>query len=201
MNLAGEPLDDRKARVLRAIVSQYVMSGEPVGSKTLVDRFRLGVSSATVRNDMAALEDAGFIYQPHTSAGRIPTDSGYRFFVDMYTDDAKLTSREARSVRAFFGRPQRELEEALRETASLLSRLTDHAALVLAPAMHRSMVRRVDVVLLALGRVMLVLVADTGRVENHMILVPEDVTVEDAEDMTRLLNEILMDTPLDTSPQ
>lgn len=200
MSLHGEALDERKAKVLRAIVSHYVMSGEPVGSKTLVERFRLGVSPATVRNDMAMLEEAGYIYQPHTSAGRIPTDVGYRFFVDAYADGAKLGPREARTVASFFGRPRWELEDALRETATLLSKITDHAALVFAPAVARSMVKSVDVVLLASGRVMLVVVADTGRVENHMIPVEGSIGVDDTNDMTRALNELLVDTPLDAAP-
>src|SRR3712207_4934995 len=98
-------LDDRKALILRAIVSHYVSTGEPVGSKTLVDRYRLRVSPATVRNDMGALEDDGYIYQPHTSAGRIPTDTGYRFFVD-HSADARLPAEQAQQIRSFFGQPR-----------------------------------------------------------------------------------------------
>src|SRR5918999_1332580 len=94
-------LDDRKAEILRAVVSHYVTSGEPVGSKTLVERFGLDVSPATVRNEMAALEDAGYIYQPHTSAGRIPTDAGYRQFVDEMPEGARLPAAEAHRIRQF----------------------------------------------------------------------------------------------------
>ena len=92
-------LGERRAEVLRALISQYVRSGEPVGSKTIVDKFGLGVSSATVRNELAALEDAGLIQQPHTSAGRIPTDAGYRYFVDRWGGGVRLPEREAKRVR------------------------------------------------------------------------------------------------------
>ncbi|MDQ4027374.1 MAG: heat-inducible transcriptional repressor HrcA, partial [Actinomycetota bacterium] len=102
-------LDARKAAILRAIVSHYVRFGEPVGSKTVVERFPLRVSPATVRNEMALLEDAGFIFQPHTSAGRIPTDAGYRYFVDEWTTGSKLPANESRRVRTFFGEPRWEL--------------------------------------------------------------------------------------------
>jgi heat-inducible transcriptional repressor len=149
---------------------------------------------------MVALEEAGYISQPHTSAGRVPTDSGYRFFVDAYGAGARLSARHAESVAMFFGEPRWELEDALRQTAALLSRITDHAALVLAPTLHRSMIRRADVVQLGPGRLMTVLVADTGRVDNHMIRVSETISSEDAEDITAILNQVLLDTPLDSAP-
>src|SRR5688572_5995010 len=129
-------IDDRKGAILRAIVSHYVRFGEPVGSKTVVERFRLGVSPATVRNDMSALEDAGLLYQPHTSAGRVPTDAGYRYFVNSLSEDVRLPASEARRIERFFGEPRWELEEALRQSASLLSSLTHHAAVVFAPVME-----------------------------------------------------------------
>src|ERR687894_1432267 len=97
-------LTDRRALILRAIVSHYVGTGEPVGSKVLVERYRLGVSPATVRNEMSALEDAGYIYQPHTSAGRIPTDAGYRYFVDEMPEGARLPAAEAHRIRQFLSR-------------------------------------------------------------------------------------------------
>ena len=191
MDTERRSLDERKAKVLRALVSQYVRSGEPVGSKTLVERFRLGVSPATVRNEMAALEDAGFIYQPHTSAGRIPTDTGYRYFVDAWARDVKLPEDERRHVREFFGEPRWELQDSLRKTAELLSRLTKHAAVVFAPARDRSVVRRVELVRLSGDRAMVLLVTDTGRVENHVVLVPEDVDDVQLDQTAEMLNRIV----------
>ena len=192
-------LDFRKAAVLRAIVSHYVGSGEPVGSKTLANRFNLGVSPATVRNEMAALEEAGLIYQPHTSAGRVPTDVGYRYFVDAWARDVQLPPGDARRIRRFFTEPRWELEEALRETATLLSRVTHHAAVVFAPALDLSIVKHVELVRLSGDRVMLILVTDSGRVENHVVMVPEsvdDVQLEQAKDM---LNRIAVGVQLDSA--
>lgn len=192
-----DALSDRRNEILRAIVRHYVRSGEPVGSKTLVERYKLDVSPATVRNEMAALEEAGLIYQPHTSAGRVPTDSGYRLFVDRSTPP-RLPEKEARRIRSFFIEPRWELEDALRHTASLLSSLTDHAAVVFAPPLARSLVRHVELVELTGARSMVVMVTDTGRVENHVISIPEghldDPQLDQAGEM---LNRLLEGVPLD----
>ncbi|HEX2295125.1 MAG TPA: heat-inducible transcriptional repressor HrcA [Actinomycetota bacterium] len=184
-------LTDRRALILRAIVSHYVGTGEPVGSKVLVERYRLGVSPATVRNEMAALEDGGYIYQPHTSAGRIPTDAGYRYFVDEMPEGARLPAAEAHRIRQFFVEPRWELEEALRQTAALLSSLTNHAAVVFAPALDRSLIRHVELVALPGGRAMLIAVTDTGRVDNHVVLVPDDVEETDLVAASEALNKVL----------
>ncbi len=192
-------LDPRKASVLRAIVSHYVGSGEPVGSKTIAERFDLGVSSATVRNEMAALEDSGFIYQPHTSAGRVPTDIGYRYFVDAWARDVHLPDSDARRIQRFFTEPRWELEEALRETASLLSRVTNHAAVVFAPALDHSVVRHVELVRLSGDRVMLVLVTDSGRVENHVVMVAETVDDVQLESANEMLNRIVIGHQIDAA--
>jgi heat-inducible transcriptional repressor len=186
-------IDERKALVLRAIVSHYVSTGEPVGSQTLVDRYRLKVSPATVRNDMGALEERGYIYQPHTSAGRIPTDTGYRYFVDAWGSDERLPAEQARQIRSFFGQPRFEFEESLRETATLLSRLTDHAAVVFAPILERSVVRHVELVRLSAERAMLVLVTDTGRVENHIMLIPAAIGDELLDEASEILRRATVD--------
>jgi heat-inducible transcriptional repressor len=190
-------LSDRRALILRAIVSHYVGTGEPVGSKVLVDRYRLGVSPATVRNEMAALEDAGYIYQPHTSAGRIPTDAGYRYFVDEMPEGARLPAAEAHRIRQFFVEPRWELEEALRQTAALLSSLTHHAAVVFAPALDRSLIRHVELIALGRGRAMLIAVTDTGRVENHVLLLPDGVGDADLAAASDALTRTLVGNALE----
>ncbi|MGH2693637.1 MAG: heat-inducible transcriptional repressor HrcA [Actinomycetota bacterium] len=195
MALSG--LDDRKATILRAIVSHYVRSGEPAGSKTIVDRFGLGVSPATVRNEMVALEESGYIFQPHTSAGRIPTDAGYRYFVDAWARDANLPAPAARRVHAFFTEPHYELEDALRETALLLSDLTDTAAVVFAPVLKRSVVRRAELVQLSSDRAMLLVVADTGRVENLVISLPNALDEEQLHLLNPLLIEVMVGVGVD----
>lgn len=198
MSEARNDLGDRKGAILRALISHYVRSGEPVGSKTLVDKFKLGVSPATVRNEMAALEDAGFIHQPHTSAGRIPTDAGYRYFVDSWVRDAKLPERERLRVEEFFGEPRWELQDSLRRTAELLSHLTQHAAIVFAPALDRSVVRKVELVRLSGDRAMTILVTDTGRVENQVVLIPESIDDVQLDRATEMLNKIIVGTGLET---
>jgi len=194
-------LSERRALILSAIVSHYVRSGEPVGSKTLVERYNLGVSAATVRNEMAALEDAGYIYHPHTSAGRVPTDAGYRHFVDAFGPDVRLPEREARRVETFFGEPRWELEDALRQTASLLSNLTNHAAVVFAPALDRSVVRHVELVELSGSRAMVLVVADTGRVENHVISIPDGRNDAQLDETAAMLNKLLEGTPLEKAAE
>lgn len=198
MTTPSNTLDERKALVLRAIVSHYVSTGEPVGSKTLVDRYKLRVSSATVRNDMGALEDWGYIYQPHTSAGRIPTDTGYRFFVDAWGSDVRLPAAQAQQIRSFFGQPRWELEDSLRQTAALLSDLTDHAAVVFAPVLDQSIVRHVELVRLSTNRAMVVLVTDNGLVQNHLLALSETLDDAEIERTSEMLNRIVMDQPLDS---
>ena len=193
-----DTIDQRKAAVLTAIVSHYVSSGEPVGSKTLVDRFDLGVSAATVRIDMGALEEAGYIFQPHTSAGRIPTDLGYRYFVDTAVSKPRLPAAEAKRIRGFFIQPRWELEDALRRTAALLSGLTHQAAIVFAPALEKSTVRHVEVVRLVGDRAMVLIVTDTGRVHNHVVLLPEASDQALLEDTNAMLNRIVGGIPLET---
>lgn len=192
--------NDRRGAILRAIVSHYVRTGEPVGSKTLVDEYRLGVSSATVRNEMAALEEAGYISHPHTSAGRVPTDTGYRFFVDSWGGGMRVQPSDARRIRQFHVEPTWALEDALRHTAGLLSDLTHHAAVVFAPGLDRSVVRHTDVVRLAGARVMLVVVADTGRVENHVIVVDEGLSEVALAAAGERMDRIARDLPLHEVP-
>jgi heat-inducible transcriptional repressor len=195
----GNRLDERKSAILRALVSHYVTTGEPVGSKTLVERFKLGISPATARHEMGALEEGGFIYHPHTSAGRIPTDAGYRHFVDSYTAGARLDAGDALRIRRFFVEPRWEFEDALRQTASLLSALTDHAALVFAPAADASIVRDVELVELIPGRAMVVVVTDTGRVQNHVVLVPESLSQPELDGVARHLKGVVIGTELERS--
>ena len=168
-------LDSRKLQVLRAIVEDYVATREPVASKTLVDRYRLGVSSATVRNDMAVLEDEGYITQPHTSAGRIPTDQGYRLFVDELMQVRELTPAETRAIDQML-EGAADVDEVMRRTVRLLSHLTKQVALVQYPSFSRSKVRHVDVISLSDSRLMVLVVTDTGRIEQRVIEVPEPVS-------------------------
>jgi heat-inducible transcriptional repressor len=168
------PLDDRKLAVLRAIVQDYVGTEEPVGSKALVERHSLGVSPATVRNDMAALEEDGYIQQPHTSAGRIPTDKGYRLFVDRLAEVKPMTAPERRAIRHFLDGAV-DLDDVVARTVRLLAQLTRQVAVVQYPSLSRSTVRHIELVALAPTKVMLVLITNTGRVEQRMVDCPGTV--------------------------
>lgn len=167
-------LDDRKLAVLRAVVEDYVSTHEPVGSKAIVERHRLGVSAATVRNEMAALEDEGYIAQPHTSAGRIPTDLGYRMFVDKLNELKPMSAAEQRAIAQFLEQAI-DLDDVMVRTTRLLAQLTRQVAIVQYPSLQRSLVRHIELVPVAGRRVMVVVIADTGRVEQRIAEVPLDV--------------------------
>ena len=161
-------LEDRKLDVLRAIVEDYVSTHEPVGSKTLVERHNLGVSPATIRNDMATLEDEGYIAQPHTSAGRIPTDKGYRLFVDKLSSVKPLSAAERRAIQSFLDGAM-DIDDIVARTVRLLAQLTRQVAVVQYPSLSRSTVRHVELVPLATTRLLVVVITSTGRVEQRVV--------------------------------
>ncbi|MGW5334721.1 heat-inducible transcriptional repressor HrcA [Streptomyces bauhiniae] len=180
-------LSERRLQVLRAIVQDYVGTEEPVGSKALTERHSLGVSPATVRNDMAALEEEGFIAQPHTSAGRIPTDKGYRLFVDKLAGVKPMTAPERRAIQNFLEGAV-DLDDVVARTVRLLAQLTRQVAVVQYPSLTRSTVRHVELLSLAPARVMLVLITDTGRVEQRMVDCPAPFGETPLADLRARLN-------------
>jgi heat-inducible transcriptional repressor len=182
------PLDDRKLVVLRAIVTEYIAHGEPVGSKRVVDSAGLDVSAATVRNEMAALEELGLIEQPHTSAGRVPTDLGYRRFVDDLRANAQLDDPRQELVEELLG-SARDVEDLLARTSTVLSQLTRLVSLVIAPAMDASRLKLVELVSLTPGSALLLLVADTGRVEKRLVELPATTTESDLDRVRVVLSE------------
>ena len=151
----------RRMKVLQAIVEDYVASREPVGSKALVERHNLGVSSATVRNDMAELEDEGLIEAPHTSSGRIPTDKGYRYFVDRISEVRPLSAAERRAVTTLLHNAD-DIDDIMASTVQVLSRLTRQVAVIQYPHMDSSVIRRIEFVLLSEDRMLAVLILSTG---------------------------------------
>lgn len=169
--------DDRRLAVLRAIVEDYVSTREPVGSKALVERHRLGVSSATIRNDMAALEEEGLIAQPHTSAGRVPTDAGYRLFVDRLTAVKPMSAPERQAIASFLSGAV-DLDDVVDRTVRLLASLTQQVAVVQYPSLTRSTVRHVELLPLGPQRMLVVLIAGNGRVEQRVLETATEV--EDA---------------------
>jgi heat-inducible transcriptional repressor len=183
-------LDDRKLAVLRAIVEDFVSTNEPVGSKSLVDRHNLDVSPATIRNDMAVLEEQGFIVQPHTSAGRVPTDQGYRLFVDRLSGVKPLSAAERRAIETFLIGAY-DLDDVVMRTVRLLAQLTRQVAVVQYPSLTRSAVRHIELVPLTDRRLLLVLITDTGRVEQRTVELPGRIDDEAIASLRAVLNACL----------
>lgn len=160
-------VSERGLEVLRVIVQDYVASREPVGSKSIVERHSFGVSAATIRNDMALLEDEELIVAPHTSSGRVPTDKGYRVFVDQLADVRPLTPAQRQAIELFLGESV-DLDDVLTRTVRLLSQLTHQVALVQYPTLGNSRVRHIELVPLGESRLMSVLITDSGRVDQRL---------------------------------
>ncbi|MGH2556439.1 MAG: heat-inducible transcriptional repressor HrcA [Actinomycetota bacterium] len=183
-------LSERKAAILRALVQLYIRTGEPVGSEALASSAGLSVSSATIRNELAALEEMGYLTQPHTSAGRAPTDLAYRSYVDMLPARPKLRDAERRAIVHFFDEALADVDEILRGTTHLLSRLTRYASLALAPSQRESAIARAELVRLGTATLLLV-VFDTGQVDKRVVDVPPEATDEEIDGISRSINDTL----------
>jgi heat-inducible transcriptional repressor len=179
-------LDERKAAILRAIVEEHITTAQPVGSQTIARSRGLGVSSATVRNDMTVLEREGYLVQPHTSAGRVPTDLGYRFFVDNFERQPGLAPAQRRAVSDFFtlfASAHQVLEDLLNETSHLLARVSTHTAVVVGPHVEAATVRSVQLVSLQPSLVLALAILSNGSVEKSVLHVPietDDTTIATA---------------------
>lgn len=192
-------LNDRRRRVLQALVEEYISSATPVGSKTLVAHYDLGCSPATVRTELSILEETGYVKQPHVSAGRMPTDTGYRTFVDdllererereLERDEATGTTGELDT-----GRMQRsmEVDDLMRETSAMLTRLTNCLAVTVAPSVSTSRVKRIDLLSLAPRRALFVLITESGQVVNRSIELSADASPEHLTEIERSLNAALL---------
>jgi heat-inducible transcriptional repressor len=180
-------MESRQLEILRAIVEEYVATDEPVGSKSIAERHGLGISSATIRNEMAVLEDAGLIAQPHTSAGRIPTDKGYRLFVDKLAKVKPLSAPERRAIETFLAGAN-DLDDIVMRTVRLLAQVTKQVAVVQYPSLTKSRVRHLELLLLTNTRLMMVLITDTGRVEQRVIELPYALNEQIAADLRNRLN-------------
>jgi heat-inducible transcriptional repressor len=193
-------LDERKAAILRAVVEEYIETAQPVGSGHIAAAPGVDVSSATVRNEMAQLEADGYLLQPHTSAGRVPTEKGYRFFVDHLRGPVDLPGASAEQVRAFFQRAHGEVEEMLSATGKLLSNLTDLASVVVSPSSAEGTVRSVQLVGLTSSSALVVMVLSDGTVEKHAIEVPAGVGHERLAAATAHLSMHLQDAARSNLP-
>jgi heat-inducible transcriptional repressor len=187
--------DDRRFEVLRAIVADFVATQEPIGSKSLVERHNLGVSSATVRNDMAVLEAEGYIAQPHTSSGRVPTEKGYREFVDRLDDVKPLSSGERRAILTFLESGV-DLDDVLRRAVRLLAQLTRQVAIVQYPTLSTSSVRHLEVVALTPARLLLVVITESGRVDQRIVELGDAIDDQQVSQLRDRLGQAMEGKPL-----
>ena len=185
-------LSDRRQRVLSALIEEYVARALPVGSRTLTERYQLGVSPATVRNELSVLEDGGYITQPHTSAGRIPTDFGYRAFVDnLLASDLAGDDERYRPVVDQLRRSASELDALLEQTSSALTRLTDCLSIVLAPSVLNLHIKQLSLISLSPYRALVVLVTEDGQVFNRQMDFAEEVSPDELARVQRFLAEVM----------
>ncbi|TGD90686.1 heat-inducible transcriptional repressor HrcA [Mycolicibacterium sp. CH28] len=182
--------DDRRFEVLRAIVADFVATKEPIGSKALVERHNLGVSSATVRNDMAVLEAEGYIAQPHTSSGRVPTEKGYREFVNRIDEVKPLSGSERRAILQFLESGV-DLDDVLRRAVKLLAQLTRQVAIVQYPTLSTSTVRHLEVVALTPARLLMVVITDSGRVDQRIVELGDTIDEHQLSQLRELLGQAL----------
>jgi heat-inducible transcriptional repressor len=190
-------LNERKLGILKAVVDDYILNGLPIGSRTISKRHGIELSSATIRNEMADLEELGFLEQPHTSAGRIPSQKAYRFYVDRLMRIAKLNSDEANRIKGYFEEKMAEVSQVIERAAQVLSETTHHISMVLRPQLKKSVIRRIQIVKLTEKKAILLFVTDSGLVNDTVITVPEGITISHIEMLSNLLTDKLSGKTLD----
>ena len=181
-------LNDRKLKILEAIVNDYIQTAEPIGSRTIAKKSGLGLSSATIRNEMSDLEDMGFITQPHASSGRIPSEKGYRFYVDQMMHSRALTSEEAMFLQKMIIDNIYQLEYMMQETAKAIAQLTNYPAIVSEPYLKKTRIKHIQLIPLDEKSVVLVLVTDTKTLKNQVLALASAPAYEDLARMSHLLN-------------
>jgi heat-inducible transcriptional repressor len=184
-------MNDRHQGVLRAIVQDYIRTAEPVGSRTISRKYGFSLSPATIRTIMSDLEESGYVAQPHTSAGRVPTDKGYRLYVDSLMDRTPLSREEVERIEQRVGPSATEMDDLLREAGKLLFALSPYVSITLAPRLQDSRFQRVEFVSLARDRVLVILLADSGLVHHKTVVVEEAFTQDDLDRMARYLSDLL----------
>lgn len=190
-------LDDRKNKVLQAIIEDYVATAEPVGSRTIARKYHLGVSPATIRNEMSDLEELGYLEQPHTSAGRVPSDRGYRYYVDCLMENRETEPTEEEFIRRTFERKAREVDTLVRETARLLSDTTHLTTVISGPQIEKAQFRELRLVPLGGDKAVLVYITDSGFIENQVLEMPVEVTMLELQRVSEVLNDQLRGQPVE----
>ncbi len=191
-------LSSRKKEILQAVVTDYIKMAQPVGSRTISRRYQVGLSPATIRNDMADLEEMGYLLQPHTSAGRIPTQKGYRYYVDELMETADLEESEKDKIKQVYEfEKMRESEEIIKYTTNLLSSLTNYTSLVIGPQLKKSAFKKLQIMPFDNQRALLLLVADTGFVKNKVIHYPQTLSSGELNRIVSYLNRRLEGLTID----
>ena len=188
-------VSQRGLDVLRAIVQDYVESREPVGSKSIVDRHNFGVSPATIRNEMALLEEENLIVAPHTSSGRVPTDKGYRLFVDHLAETKSISTNQRHAIEKFLDESH-DFDDLLQRTSRLLAQLTRQVAVVEYPSLGSAKVKRIELVNVGNERLLCILIADNGRIDQRLVECGRDVSEEELSELTLRTNGYVSGRPL-----
>lgn len=184
-------LDDRKKRILRAIIDDYINTAEPIGSRTIARKHELGLSSATIRNEMADLEDMGYLAQPHTSAGRIPSDKGYRLYVDTLMEIKDLPLEEIESIKNALEVKINEMSQLIRQASIIMSKITKYTSMAITPQMKKNVLKAVQVVPVETGKILVIVVTQSGTVRNEMIKISDHVTPDFLIRISNIINEKL----------
>ena len=191
------PLDNRKRLILQAIVDDYIASAEPVASKSLVERHDFQVSSATVRNEMSNLEELGYLEQPHTSAGRVPSDKGYREYVDSLMHVEEVSDEEAEDISSRLSDAFDEVSVLIRKASSMLSEKTGYMSLAITPHVHKSFLTQLKMMMIEPGKVLVVVVLSAGIVKDRLVRIPNYLTDDQLFEVSRAIEKGLCGKPLE----
>ncbi len=189
-------LTQRQRLILNAVVEDYVRSAEPIGSRTLSKHGEIQFSAATIRNEMADLEDMGYLDHLHTSSGRIPSQKGYRFYVDNLLQRQQTSTQELDALRGMFQERIHEVERMIHQTTLVLSNLTNQVTIALGPKMHQERVKKIELIPIAKGRAVAIMITDSGHVQDRQVQFPDDIAPEDIAAIVRMLNDKLTGVPL-----
>jgi heat-inducible transcriptional repressor len=184
-------LDERKMKILSAIIDDYIATAEPIGSRTIARKYHIGISPATIRNEMADLEELGYLSQPHTSAGRIPSNKGYRFYVDFLMPSRKLDEYEQSFIKRLLKKRVKELEDLIEEAGKVISKLTSYTAIILGPQLECSRLKHVQIIRLEEKKGLMIIVTNYGTVSHHIIEIPQNLTDSDLQRISNALNSNL----------
>jgi len=189
-------LTERQRMILSAIIDDYIRSAEPIGSRSISKRGDVGFSPATIRNEMADLEELGYLEQPHTSAGRIPSIKGYRYYVDHLVKLGEVSEGDLTTIRSFFAEKMNQMEEMIQHAATILSSLTNYTSIVLGPETFTNSLKHFQLIPISAEAAVAIIVTNTGHVENRTVPIPPGLSASDLERAVNILNTKLIGVPL-----